>query len=130
MEQGRICLILTQLTRLWVLLSLTVILAGCGNRSSAGRIPLAGTVRLASGERLDGSITFVPAEGRTGPAATTAIVDGKYRFEATNGPTPGEHRGIVKRIVAKRTMLETRGGNQKTDSKSVTAHAARVEWTF
>jgi hypothetical protein len=87
-------------------------------------------VRLKTGERLNGSITFVPAEGHSGSAATTAIVDGKYRFDLTNGPTPGEHRVIVKRIDLKGRTPESRGTSQKTDAKSVTNPPGKVEWTF
>ena len=107
-----------------------LILVGCGSGSKLSRLPVSGTVSFHSGETLNGSISFIPAEGRSGPAATTAVVDGKYRFDATNGPTAGEHRVIVKRIVAKRTMLESRGGSQKADAKSVAPAIAKNEWTF
>ena len=111
-------------------MGLTLTTVGCGAQGKVSRLPVSGTVSSHSGETLNGSITFVPAEGRSGPAATTAIVDGKYRFDATNGPTAGEHRVIVKRIAAKRTMLESRGGSQKADAKSVAPAIAKNEWTF
>lgn len=123
-------MLLRQLARHWIPLGLVVVLVGCETRNHVARFPLDGTVRLGNGEKLNGSITFVPAEGRSGPAATTAIVDGKYRFDATNGPTPGPHRVIVKRIDFKGRMLESRGGKQKTDAKSATNPAGKVEWTF
>jgi len=102
-------------------------LVGCGRANSLSHLPVSGTVSVSSGEKLNGSITYIPVEGRSGPAATTAVVDGKYRFDETNGPTPGEHRVIVKRIVSKRTTLESRG-TPKTDSNSTSA--VKNEWSF
>jgi hypothetical protein len=83
-------------------------LIGCGKRDPMERLPVYGNVSLASGENVGGSITFVPAEGRSGPAATTSIVDGRYRFDADNGPTEGPSRIIVNRAIAKGALsLET-----------------------
>jgi hypothetical protein len=42
-----------------------------------------------------GSISFLPDAGHRGPAASTAIIAGEYRFDSENGPTPGPHRVIV-----------------------------------
>jgi hypothetical protein len=103
---------------------------GCETRNGTARLPINGTVRPTSGEKLSGSITFVPAEGRAGPAATTAVVDGKYRFDVTNGPTAGDHRVIVKRIEPRGRIPESGASGQKTDAKSVTNPAGKVEWTF
>src|SRR5262245_5663848 len=114
-----------QPARLWGFLILMIASAGCGSASNVARLPLEGAIRLSTGETLNGSITLVPAEGGSGPAATTAIVDGKYRFDAKNGPTPGEHRVIVKRITSRVRIPEPR---QKADSKSVTNPAGKVEW--
>jgi hypothetical protein len=107
-----------------------IALAGCGTRGNVTRLRIEGTVSLSGGEKLNGSITFVPAEGLSGPAATTAIVDGKYRFAETNGPTSGPHRVIVRRIDSKGRFPESRGNSPKTDAKSVTNPVGKVEWTF
>jgi hypothetical protein len=115
---------------LWILLGLVTTLVGCGARNSVSRLPIAGSVSLSTGEKLRGAITFVPVEGHTGPAATTAIVDGRYQFNATNGPTPGPHRVIVKRIDSRVRMPDLHGGSRKTDSKSATNPSGKVEWTF
>src|SRR5262245_47123222 len=64
-----------------IVLGMALILAGCGARSNASRLPVTGTVAFPNGEKFNGSISFVPAEGRAGPAATAAIVDGTYRFD-------------------------------------------------
>jgi hypothetical protein len=119
-----------QPARLCVFLILMVVSAGCGSGSNVARLPLEGTIHLGTGETLNGSITFVPAEGRPGPAATTAVVDGKYRFDTTNGPTAGEHRVIVKRIISRGRIPDPRASSQKTDSKSVTNPAGKVEWSL
>lgn len=119
-----------QLVHLAACLNLMAASAGCGSGSSVARLPLEGTIRLNTQETFNGSITFVPAEGRSGPAATTAILEGKYRFDATNGPTAGPHRAIVKRIDSKGKIPEARGNNTKTDAKSVTNPVGKVEWTF
>jgi len=113
-----------------IVVGMTSISVGCGAQGKVSRLPVSGTVSFASGELLNGSITFVPSEGRSGPAATTAIVDGKYRFDVTNGPTAGEHRVIVKRLVAKRTILESRGSGQKTDAKAAASAPTKNEWTL
>jgi len=115
---------------LWILFGVGTTLAGCGERNSVSRLPIKGTVSFNTGEKLRGAVTFIPAEGHNGPAATTAIIDGQYQFNATNGPTPGPHRVIVKRIDASGRFPEARGGTQKADSKSATNPTAKVEWTF
>ncbi|HZZ27105.1 MAG TPA: hypothetical protein VFE46_03785 [Pirellulales bacterium] len=88
-------------TSLGLLLGVIFALGGCGQRNPLERLPVYGAVALASDEKLSGSITFVPAEGRAGPAATASIVDGRYQFDAENGPTPGPSRVLVKRNLPK-----------------------------
>jgi len=114
----------------WILLGLAIAPAGCGQRDSITRLPIKGAVSSSTGQKLHGAITFVPAEGHAGPAATTAIVDGQYQFDTINGPVPGPHRVIVKRIDSSGRIPEPRASSQKTDAKSVTNPAGRVEWTF
>ena len=67
---------------------------GC-DRGGVARLPVWGTVSRAGGGTIDGSITFLPAQGRRGPSATTALVAGQYRFDRDSGPTAGPHRVIV-----------------------------------
>ena len=61
-------------------------LAGCGQGKGVERLPVHGTVTLSSGEKLSGSITFLPAKGQLGPAATTKLAEGSYKFDRSNGP--------------------------------------------
>ncbi len=44
---------------------------------------------------VQGSISFLPASNTVGPAATTAIVNGRYEFTSENGPYSGNYRVIV-----------------------------------
>ena len=71
------------------------------------RLPVHGTVTLASGEKLSGSITFLPARGRLGPAATTKLAEGRYKFDRHNGPAAGPQTVIVKRVVPRSNVLDS-----------------------
>jgi len=42
-----------------------------------------------------GSISFFPDRGHSGPAASTSIADGNYRFTTLSGPFAGPHRVVV-----------------------------------
>ncbi|MFH1266075.1 MAG: hypothetical protein ABIK89_10135 [Planctomycetota bacterium] len=42
-----------------------------------------------------GSIRFLPAPGNSGPAASTTIVDGEYRFTDESGPHGGPHQVCI-----------------------------------
>src|SRR5262249_5944540 len=79
---------------------------------------------LATGEKPTGSITFVPTVLQSGPAATTAIVDGRYQFDRTNGPTEGPHHVIVTRRIDKETVLRFRREKAAPDTEPET------EWTL
>ncbi len=102
-----------------ILLGLVPLLAGCSSK----RLPIQGTVRLAKGEKLDGSITFLPAAGQEGVAATAKLTEGSYKFDRSNGPTAGPKTVIVTRIVAKgrpRESLFTNAKSQWTRTADVT----------
>src|SRR5437016_13607117 len=87
--------------RLWPLLIWGAALTGCGGSSSVERLPVHGTVALAGGETISGSISFVPAKGASGPAATVSLIDGEYQFDRSNGPGAGPHQVIVQRVIPK-----------------------------
>jgi hypothetical protein len=115
---------------LWILLGIGATLVGCGKGDGATRLPVVGAVWLSSGEKLTGSITFVPAAGHRGPAATTTLVDGNYRFDRSNGPTAGPHRVIVRRVISKSRMLEGLASKQPKDVKPAPARDSKMEWTL
>ncbi len=105
------------------LLGLAPLLVGCGRGEVVERYPVHGTVTLANGARLSGSITFLPAKGRPGPAATTALVEGSYRFDRSNGPAAGSH--AVK--IMKRNNSRSRIPQSPSDGQA--AEKTRMEWT-
>ena len=90
-----------------ILLGLAPLLVGCGGKKGPERLPVYGTVTLASGEKINGSITFLPVRGGTGPAATTKLAGGSYKFDRSNGPTAGPHNAIIKRGVPRSSMLQS-----------------------
>ena len=94
------------------------------------RLPVRGAVALASGEQLNGSVTFLPVGGHA-PAATTTVKDGSYQFDRTNGPTAGPHRVIIKRVIPKSAMLESRGSrNPRAPKEAPQGGEPRLEWTL
>jgi hypothetical protein len=65
--------------------------AGCG-ASVDPRRPIHGEVTVDALRVERGSISFLPTGETVGPAATTAIVDGRYEFTRINGPYTGTYR--------------------------------------
>jgi hypothetical protein len=114
---------------LWILLGIGATLVGCGKGDGATRLPVFGAVSLPSGEKLCGSITFVPAEGHRGPAATTMLLDGNYRFDRSNGPTAGPHRVIVRRVESKSKMLAHLVDKKLKDARPASTAEPTTEWT-
>ena len=90
----------------WILLGLAPLLVGCDKGQGGERLPVHGTVRFANGEKPGGWITFLPAKGRAGPAATTALAEGCYKFDRSNGPLAGPQTVIVKRVVPRSIALK------------------------
>ncbi|MGO9110998.1 MAG: hypothetical protein ACLP9L_17385 [Thermoguttaceae bacterium] len=107
-----------------ILLGLTPLLFGCGRGKGVDRFPVHGTVTRADGEKVSGScsITFLPAKGWTGPAANTALVEGSYKFDRSDGPTTGLHTVIVKRFVPRSRIPVSLADKQA-------AEKTRTEWT-
>ena len=97
-----------------ILLGLLSLHCGCGPGDRVDRLPVHGTVTMASGERLNGSIAFVPAQGQSGPSATTKLDEGKYEFDRTNGPTTGPHTVIIRRVVSRADSLKAIAAKQQT----------------
>ena len=96
-----------------ILFGLAPLLVGCGRGTSVDRLPVHGTVTLADGGMFNGSITFLPANGRPGPAATMLVADGSYKFDRNNGPTAGAQTVIMKRIVPRSRIPEKKEIVQK-----------------
>ena len=72
-------------------------LSGCGApEPGPERVPVFGTVERAGAPLSNASISFLPQEGHSGPAASTGIDGGQYRFTAANGPVAGPHRVVIR----------------------------------
>ncbi len=106
-----------------ILLGLAPLLFGCDKGKVVARFPVHGTVTFANGEKLSGSITFLPAKGRSGPGATAALVEGAYRFDRSNGPVAGPHTvKIMKRNVSGSRIPKSSPINQAGENIT-------TEWT-
>ncbi len=105
------------------LLGLALLVSGCGRGKGLQRIPLHGTVRLSNGEKISGSISFVPVKGQAGPAANTKLAEGSYTFDRSNGPTAGPHCVFVKRVDPGSRIPRLPPANQKPVPN------AKAEWT-
>jgi hypothetical protein len=112
-----------------VTLVLTLLaVAGCDAKAGRGRVPISGTVSLSDGEKINGRITFVPAEGRSGPAATTGLINGAYGFDKDNGPIPGPSRVTVRKMVPT-SRIPTGSEQRGTGAASGATAGAQSEWT-
>lgn len=112
------------------------LLAGCGGDPETGRIPLHGTVRVNGTLVEEGSISLLPAEGHSGPAANTSITGGEYVFSESNGPVAGPHRvvvGVVSTEDQRRSESATEsaldgGGKQNALQASADGSASPPQW--
>ena len=102
-------------------------LVGCGKSNPAERLPLYGSISATSGENINGSITFLPDGGRTGPAATTSIVGGKYQFDRDNGPTAGANRVVVNRALPKGSLTFEMVREKFTKANEAAEKAAKAK---
>jgi hypothetical protein len=102
--------------------------AGC-RRSALDRLPVHGTVTLPSGEKLNGSITFAPIKGQSGPSATGKVIEGAYKFDRTDGPTAGPHNVSLHRVVSRAKMMEVvnKKEPQKTNGEEWTSSADLID---
>ncbi|HEV3006410.1 MAG TPA: hypothetical protein VGX78_18205, partial [Pirellulales bacterium] len=69
-----------------------------------------------------GLISFRPAKGGSGPAATTSIHEGRYRFDARNGPSAGPHEVVVQRAFEGKPTAVT--------PDAATGAEVPLPWTF
>ena len=75
-------------------LSVCFVLSGCGGPDNRAKV--SGTVTLNGEPLATGSISFVPAEGNTGPSSGGAIADGKYSVPGDKGVAIGKNRVSIK----------------------------------
>ena len=111
----------------FVLLCIGSTLVGCGKSSGSQRLPVYGSVSMAGGEKVNGSITFLPVEGRSGPAATVSIVSGKYQYDRENGPTPGATHVMVNRTLPKGAQSLEMARERLTKDNELAEKAAKAK---
>jgi hypothetical protein len=116
----------------WLTLVLAAALIGCSRSSGVERLPVYGTVSDPSGEKISGSISFVPDQGRPGPGASASLIQGEYRFDTTNGPTAGPHRVIVTRTTMKDPPGKQAGSPKgpPAGKQNANARSPNAPWTL
>ncbi len=93
-------------------------LIGC-SESGPSRKPVFGTVSNSAANPVNGGISFLPAAGTKGPAATAAVVEGKFRFAAADGPVPGQYQVlIVPKIIKDIPKSDSAKNTAATKAKS------------
>ncbi len=85
------------------------LLVGCTGGDGPDRVPMRGSVTRDGSPVAQGTVSLLPAEGHSGPAATTAIEQGRFEFDGTNGPAAGPHRLVVSLGLDKADFLATAG---------------------
>ncbi|HTQ38720.1 MAG TPA: hypothetical protein VMJ32_06815 [Pirellulales bacterium] len=90
-------------------------------------MPIHGTVTTISGEKLNGSISFIPDDGSSGPAAMATLTDGKYQFDENNGPAVGPHKVIVRRTAAKNRIPTPNTNDTKIDTAKQNSAESKTE---
>jgi len=78
-----------------ICLALMFVVLGCGGRQGPKRVAVHGTVTRAGEPLQQGAIRLLPDEGHRGPAAFTAIEQGRFEFSREDGPVAGPHRLVI-----------------------------------
>lgn len=78
--------------KVWGVLSLVFIGAGCGGGDSLQRLTVSGEVLVNGAPLEQGNIVLLPEEGTPGPSAGASIKNGKFEISRDNGPAPGKHK--------------------------------------
>lgn len=99
----------------WAIIAMVVLVAGCGGSTSSRRA-MYGDVSYHGKKVESGSISFLPKGA--GPAASSKVANGKYKFSGSNGPKPGKYDVMIS--VAPNDDESIKAG----DSKNTT-----IEWT-
>lgn len=108
----------------WVAVSLSLLLlSGCGSKTD--RRALHGRVQIDGEAIAQGSISFLPAKGSSGPAANTAVVDGEYGFTDETGPYSGPHRVLID-VDPQPRPDEAEEEGPAEDVKAIDVNAARA----
>jgi hypothetical protein len=66
-------------------------LLGCGSGDGTG-VAISGKVSFDGSPLSDGSISFIPIEGTSGPSVGSDIRNGSFSIDRGTGPRPGKYR--------------------------------------
>lgn len=109
----------------------------CRQGDGLARVDVRGTVIYEGTPAKHGMITFRPVHGSKGPAAGTAIIDGKFHLPADKGPVIGAHEVEIKIVGAAPEVTKSdeskimrRGGQLKTFSQQVNVASGMNEFKF
>ena len=113
----------TESTAVWRMACCLLVLvsaSGCRQSSGPNRLEVHGKV-VQDGKPLEtGTISFLPAEGVTGPAASTLIEKGIYKFTKDDGPVAGAHKVLINVTPVQQSKLTGQPAKP----------AGKTEWTF
>ncbi len=87
--------------------------AGCGSGDGLPRVAVSGTVKMAGKDLPDGSISIVPQEGHSGPAANGSVEDGWFSFSNADGPVAGPHRFTITHTPNKDELIKLRASGKE-----------------
>lgn len=109
-------------------------LVGCGGSGGGPtRIPVSGMITVNGKPAPLGIVMMQPAGGASGVGATTGIVDGKYYFNASNGPQPGKYQLIVDLADSARSVAakSPKPSNEvRGNPNGIALPGNKVQWTF
>jgi hypothetical protein len=100
---------------LWI--AVLVSLPACHDRGGPARVEVRGNATYQGAPIEHGMITFRPAHGSKGPAAGTAIIDGKFFLPVDKGPIAGPHDVEVKIVDLPKDAM-------KSDQSTLMTHGA------
>jgi hypothetical protein len=100
------------------LILLLMAACGCGGTADGlRRVAVEGAVVRDGTPVPHGSVAFVPGENVRGPAASTAIVSGRYEFTSENGPVAGPHTVIVTSMPPKDELMKAQHAGQTPQTR-------------
>jgi hypothetical protein len=105
-----------------VLLPCLALIGGC---SDGKRGAVSGRVTLDGQPIEEGRITFIPAEGNSGPTAGSVILNGNYRVPASGGAWVGKNRVEIRGVRKSGNQTATAsayprgtGGTEKVEERA------------
>ncbi len=116
----------THKTHLCRLAIAVILITGCGSSESPSRKAVQGRITIDGAPAPAGSISFLPARGTSGPAATSLIVDAEYRFTQSNGPYTGAHKVVIS-LDSPAAVASTQSRPTRAEAPEATADTVTVD---